>query len=861
MRFILHIDMDAFYASIEQIDHPEYMGKPVIVGADPRNGKGRGVVAACSYEARKFGVRSALPITRAWSLCPDGVYVRPRMERYAEVSQQVMSVFRRYTDLVEPLSIDEAFLDITGSIALFGQPREIAASIKKEIRETTGLTASVGIAPNKFLAKIASDLKKPDGFVIVEEKNIESFLHDLPISRLWGVGPKTEQRLQREGLRTIGEIASSSRESLVRMLGGLGEHLYQLSRGNDDRPVVPNWEPKSISSETTFDEDTNDRELLLRTILELSDRIAERLRKEGYRAGKVTLKLRYASFSTHTKQHSLSNPAQDGTEIAREARALFGQFPLDERIRLIGVSAGDLHRDGDSAQLALFNAEDAASAGTDRRDKLGHTMDNIKSKFGAGSMRRGSDLLSLGLVVLFLALGACAKTRPLAVAPPPPPIPEDRIQNEQGLLSLHEFTPQGYLRAIDHFGRAAELQPDNCGYKLMYAESNLFLALEQKLNYEDFRPAWERAADPLCAPESAFALRLEVFRSLDDFGPVRDRTVLNKINQAILLEPNEPLNWFVRWKLNPTTNRQENAILKAAELNPDLALIQYEAGNYFLVKGEYPAAQSAFERALELSPGHFRSYIGLAQAISALDEQQDVTHLYRRAVELGPQFLEGRILLGDYYSGLEENELAREQYVAAVQQNPRYEVAHLRLGLSYLQSNSLDEAERGFNTAIEINPASYEAYYYRGNVWLARGNLEKAREQYEESLKYVLNFPDAVYALGSVLFRQGNMDMALEQFENLLRRNRNHADAYFSRAVIRSERRQYSDAIEDYTRALALYDRQLVAAMESIVEFEDRELLRKAEAEKRKKERLEGIMQRARQLKMRLEDQIMRGGL
>ena len=209
MRAILHVDMDAFYASVEQLDHPEYKDRPVIVGANPKGGSGRGVVAACSYEARGFGIRSALPISRAWKLCPQGVYVRPRMERYVEVSKQVMEVFRKYTDLVEPLSIDEAFLDITGSIALLGQPQEIARSVKKEIREATGLTASVGLASNKFVAKIASDLKKPDALVIVAETDIQDFLHDLPISRLWGVGPKTEQRLHEMGYRTIGQIAAT----------------------------------------------------------------------------------------------------------------------------------------------------------------------------------------------------------------------------------------------------------------------------------------------------------------------------------------------------------------------------------------------------------------------------------------------------------------------------------------------------------------------------------------------------------------------------------------------------------------------------------------------------------------------------
>src|SRR6266571_1378638 len=210
MRSILHVDMDAFYASIEQLDHPEYKGKPVIVGADPKGGQGRGVVAACSYEARTFGVRSALPISRAWKLCPEGVYVRPRMKRYVEVSAHVMEVFRRYTDLVEPVSIDEAFLDITGSAALLGRPDQIALSIKKEIHQTTGLTASVGLAPNKFLAKIASDLRKPDGLVVVQEKDIQEFLHGLPISRLWGVGPKTEQRLREMGFHTIGQLTAAS---------------------------------------------------------------------------------------------------------------------------------------------------------------------------------------------------------------------------------------------------------------------------------------------------------------------------------------------------------------------------------------------------------------------------------------------------------------------------------------------------------------------------------------------------------------------------------------------------------------------------------------------------------------------------
>jgi DNA polymerase IV len=388
VRSILHVDMDAFYASVEQLDEPSYKGKPVIVGADPKAGKGRGVVAACSYEARKFGVHSALPISRAWKLCPEGVYVRPRMSRYVEVSHQVMEVFDNFTDLVEPLSIDEAFLDVTGSSALHGTGEEIARKIKTSIREKTRLTASVGVAPNKFLAKIASELRKPDGLVIVDETAIADFLRELPISRLWGVGPKTEQRLKPMGIRTIGQMAAVPREELVRSLGSVGEHLHQLSNGRDDRPVVPNSEPKSISNETTFEKDTGDRNLLIRTIHELADEVGRRLRHDDFRAKRITLKLRYEDFSTHTKQISLQKPTQSNEEIARVAIALFNQFRLDRRIRLLGVGSADLvHEEKDASQMDLFRAD------SQKEDTLGHTMDDIRQKFGKDLLKRGSQLL------------------------------------------------------------------------------------------------------------------------------------------------------------------------------------------------------------------------------------------------------------------------------------------------------------------------------------------------------------------------------------------------------------------------------------------------------------------------------------
>jgi nucleotidyltransferase/DNA polymerase involved in DNA repair len=375
-RIILHVDMDAFYASVEQRDDPNLKGRPVIVGADPKEGRGRGVVAACSYEARKFGVRSALPISQAWKLCPQGAFVPVRMDRYVEVSKQVMEVLHRFTNLVEPLSIDEAFLDVSGSTALFGAPEQIARAIKKQISEATGLCASVGVAPNKFVAKIASDLKKPDGLVIVKQDEVEEFLQHLPISKLWGVGPKTEERLHQMGIRTIGDLRANPQ----------GDHLHELAYGRDSRPVVPNWEARSISNETTFEEDTKDREILLRTIRRLSESVGRRLRVEDLRARRVTLKFRYEGFETHTRQMTLERPTQSDDEIVRSAVSLFEQFPLDRKVRLLGVGSSDLTRSAEvPSQLGLF-AEPANNGVLDR------TVDAIRTKFGNDSVRRGSQL-------------------------------------------------------------------------------------------------------------------------------------------------------------------------------------------------------------------------------------------------------------------------------------------------------------------------------------------------------------------------------------------------------------------------------------------------------------------------------------
>jgi DNA polymerase-4 len=378
--------MDAFYASVEQLDFPAHRGRPVVVGADPKDGKGRGVVAACSYEARAFGIHSALPIARAWRMCPEAVFLRPRFDRYAQVSTQVFTVLRRYTDLVEPLSIDEAFLDVTGSARLFGEAEAIGRDLKGAIRAELGLVASVGVAPNKFVAKIASDLEKPDGFVTVVRDEVEAFLAPLPLTRLWGVGPKTAERLKRAGLRTIGDVARLGRANLEAMLGEAGAHFWALSRGEDDRVVVPESEAKSIGAETTFAEDVGDPALVQRTLLVLADRAAGRLRRHGLQAGGVTLKFRDAAFHTVTRATVLAHPTDLGEDLHRAAQALLeGISWRGRKVRLVGVTATRLAPAGSRpVQADLFAADD------DRRRRLARTVDSLRERFGERALTRAA---------------------------------------------------------------------------------------------------------------------------------------------------------------------------------------------------------------------------------------------------------------------------------------------------------------------------------------------------------------------------------------------------------------------------------------------------------------------------------------
>lgn len=385
-RTILHVDMDAFYAAIEQRDHPEYRLKPVIVGSDPRGGKGRGIVATCSYEARKFGIHSAQPISHAWKLCPQGVYVRPAMDKYGRVSAQVMQILLEFTDMLEQVSIDEAFLDVTGSAKLFGAGIDIAQKIKRRILDKLHLTASVGVARNKFIAKVASDLRKPNGLVVVEPGQEKEFLAPLPIGRLWGVGPKMESQLQRIGLERIGQLAELRHADLVKRLGKSGAHLWQLAHGIDDRPVLADEAFKSIGHEITFDQDTDDFALLESTLLNLSEKVAYRLRAQGVQARTIALKFREADFSTFSRRTTVPDPVNTTEAIFPVARELLKSLMRKGvYVRLIGISTSNLEAETGEKQLSLLADKPAKKDRT-----LAAALDDITRRFGDQAITRAT---------------------------------------------------------------------------------------------------------------------------------------------------------------------------------------------------------------------------------------------------------------------------------------------------------------------------------------------------------------------------------------------------------------------------------------------------------------------------------------
>jgi DNA polymerase-4 len=380
-NYILHIDMDAFYASVEVKDNPDLQDKPVLVGGSPEQ---RGVVAACSYKAREFGIHSAMPMSQALRLCPDAIVMPVRMSRYVELSKQIHQIFHNYTPDVEPISIDEAFLDVTGCIKLFGSAETIGKQIKADIKDQMNLTASVGLAPNKFLAKLASDLDKPDGFVIITEENKQQILDPLPVSKIWGIGKVTNKALAGIGIKTIKQLRTTPVSTLSKVFKNQAEDILRLAQGIDDREVETVHETKSISAEETFSTDIDDKDILLSVLQSQVEEVSQRLRAEKLQCRTITLKLRYGDFRTITRS-STFEPTNITKVLLKQAQQLFRQWfkKSGGALRLLGFGASGLSPEG-SGQKSLFSDPE-----DEKQKKIDEVYDKIRGRFGDDSLKRG----------------------------------------------------------------------------------------------------------------------------------------------------------------------------------------------------------------------------------------------------------------------------------------------------------------------------------------------------------------------------------------------------------------------------------------------------------------------------------------
>jgi DNA polymerase-4 len=382
-RRIIHLDMDAFYASVEQLDNPELIDKPVIVGGSRK----RGVVSAASYEARKYKVHSAMPMAQAMNLCPHGVFLPVRMKRYKEISSKVIAIFQKYTPLIEPLSLDEAFLDVTASSKLFGTAEDIARKIRKEVFAETGLTISAGVAASKLVAKIASDVNKPDGLTIVPAGKEAEFLAPLPIKRLWGVGKKTQKALGLLGVKTIGDILKIPPDLLEKKFGKHGNSLFFKAKGIDERDVDTISERKSVGHEYTFDTDLKDRKIIHKELIDLADQVAKRLRHKNLQGRTISLKVKYHDFQQITRSKTVSNETSDSKLIIQEILKLLEKTAVGEKpVRLLGISVANLKPVGDTMQPSLFQEENR----TQKRRKVNKAVDTINKKFGATAILPGT---------------------------------------------------------------------------------------------------------------------------------------------------------------------------------------------------------------------------------------------------------------------------------------------------------------------------------------------------------------------------------------------------------------------------------------------------------------------------------------
>ena len=383
---IIHLDMDAFYPAVEVLDNPALKGKPVIVGGT----KKRGVVSSASYEARRFGVHSAQPMATAMRLCPDGIYLPVRMSRYKEVSKHIFKIFHHFTPLVEPLSIDEAFLDVTGSERLLGQPKDIAKKIKQTVFEETDLTVSAGVAPSKFVAKIASDMEKPDGLTIVPHDKVREFLDPLPIKKMWGVGKVTQEALAKLNIRTFRDLRQVPLEVLKKKFGKQGIKMHLLSMGIDDRDVEPEHDIKSIGHEQTYLEDIMDKDMAKKELLSLANKTARRMRQEKVTGKSITLKVKYNDFVQITRSKTLPKSIDDGFQIYSTACNLLEKTEIGKRpVRLLGISLSQLSLLEAEKQLSIFNQDESS----EKRKRLNIALDSLHEKHGDKSIRPGTLLI------------------------------------------------------------------------------------------------------------------------------------------------------------------------------------------------------------------------------------------------------------------------------------------------------------------------------------------------------------------------------------------------------------------------------------------------------------------------------------
>ena len=390
-RIIFHVDMDAFFAAVEQLLNPSLRGKPVIIGADPQKGKGRGVVSTASYEARVFGVHSAMPITRAWQLCPHGIYVKPNGKLYGDYSRRIFSILETFSPKLQKISVDEAFMDMTGHASFRGkkpdteQIRALANQVKSAIYDNTKLRASIGVAATKSIAKIASDFQKPDGLTIVEPGKEHEFLDPLPVQRIWGVGKKSLISLEKIGIHTIGHLRQYPVDALTKKFGKMGDHLHRMANGIDEREVHDRDPVKSVSHETTFFDDQTDREFLISTLLKLSEKVSTRLREQQLRGKTVQLKLRFSYFSTFTRAKTMQQSTHLTGDIFAIVKSLFEDFNDDRPVRLIGVGVSHLVSE-EGLQLSLWDQDQQ------RKEKLEKIMDSLQAKFGKSALTHAQTL-------------------------------------------------------------------------------------------------------------------------------------------------------------------------------------------------------------------------------------------------------------------------------------------------------------------------------------------------------------------------------------------------------------------------------------------------------------------------------------